>query len=285
MGVSPWWSTWRAAGVWLAFLALLLAGWGVLFAMSIEFAARTPVSLLGPGMGLLSPLFPDETGLGALGLSLEAICLSGPSAGDVTLPALFAMWALMALAMMAPTAAPLLKTYADLAAGNPQRIPLAGWWSLLTGFCLVWVGFAVIAALAHAKAAQADLMTAGGLLGSDWLAAALLALAGLYQFSALKAACLSRCRSPMTFFLTNWRGGMAGALHMGLHQGLACLGCCWALMALAFVGGTMNLVWMGVGMVLMTVEKLAGIGRYVTAPLGGALIAAATLVAWQAASI
>lgn len=284
MLASAWQSSWRGAGLWIAFFASLLVAWAALFAMSAEFAARAPIALLGPGMGLLSPLFPDETGLGALGLSLEAICFSGPSASDVTLPALFAMWALMAVAMMAPTAAPLLKTYGDLATNNPARIPMAGWWSLLTGFCLIWVGFAVVAAIAHAVAAQADLMTAGGLLGSDWAAAALLAVTGFYQFSGLKAACLSRCRSPMAFFLANWRGGMAGALRMGLRQGLLCLGCCWALMALAFVGGTMNLVWMGGAMVLMTIEKLPRIGRFVTAPLGVVLIASAMVVAWQAAS-
>ena len=88
----------------------------------------------------------------------------------------------------------------------------------------------------------------------------------------------------MTFLLANWRNGLGGALRMGLKQGVACLGCCWALMALAFVGGTMNLVWMGAAMLIMTVEKLPAVGRYVTAPLGAALVAGALAVAWRAAT-
>ena len=88
----------------------------------------------------------------------------------------------------------------------------------------------------------------------------------------------------MAFYFSHWRDGPAGALRMGVQQGVACLGCCWALMALAFVGGTMNLVWMGVAMVLMTVEKLPEIGRYITAPLGAALLAGSAVVMWLAAS-
>ena len=202
-------SSWRTAGFWTAFFALVLIGWAALFAMSADFAARAPVSLLGPGMALLAPFYSASSGAAVLPFGLEALCLSGPSPGDAAPLALFGMWALMALAMMAPTAVPLLRTYGDLVVGNPERVSPAGFWALLAGFCLVWVGFAVIAALAQSLSSSAGLMTVGGLLGSDWLVAALLALAGLYQFSTLKAACLSRCRSPMAFFLSHWREGLA----------------------------------------------------------------------------
>ncbi len=287
--LGPSGSLWGKAANWVGFFAVVLAGWAALFAMSADFTGRAPVSLLGPGMELLAPLFPptltDVTGGGVLPSAFEAICFAGPSAGEAPIVVLFAMWSLMALAMMAPTAAPLLRTYGDLAAGNPDRVAPAGFWGLLAGFCLVWVGFAAVAALAQSASAWWGGMTAGGLLRSDWLAAALLAVAGLYQFSALKAACLSRCRAPMAFFLANWRDGAGGALRMGSQQGIACLGCCWALMALAFVGGTMNLVWMGAAMVLMTLEKLPAVGRYITAPLGAALLTAAMAVAWRAATV
>lgn len=85
-------------------------------------------------------------------------------------------------------------------------------------------------------------------------------------------------------FLSHWREGVVGALRMGLQQGVACLGCCRAPMALAFVGGTMNLVWMGGAMVLMTIEKPPTFGRYITAPLGAALQASSAVVAWHAAT-
>jgi predicted metal-binding membrane protein len=283
LGLSD--SLWGKATSWVSFFAVVLGGWAALFAMSADFATRAPVSLLGPGMGVLAPLFSGTSGDGVLPLALDVICFAGPSSGEAAPVALFGMWSLMALAMMAPTAAPMLRTYGDLAAGNPERVPPTGFWGLLAGFSVVWIGFAAIAALAQSAAAWAGLMTAGGLLRASWLAAALLALAGLYQFSTLKTACLSRCRSPMAFFLAHWREGVAGALRMGLQQGVACLGCCWALMALAFVGGTMNLVWMGGAMVLMTIEKLPTFGRYITAPLGAALLASAAAVAWRAATV
>ena len=101
-------------------------------------------------------------------------------------------------------------------------------------------------------------------------------LAGAYQFSALKAACLTLCRAPLAFFMTHWA---EGPWRNGLRLGAVCLGCCWALMLLAFVGGVMNLAFMAVAMVLMALEKLPAIGRHVTRPLGGALMVsgAATL--------
>ncbi|HMB78139.1 MAG TPA: DUF2182 domain-containing protein [Kiloniellaceae bacterium] len=286
---------WRGAASWLAFLFLVLAGWAALFVMSREIAAGSSASLLGPGMGLLAPWFyssPETASAGGGGLlpttleqALAVICGAGPSSGEVALPSLIAMWALMALSMMAPTALPLLRAYGELMTGNPLRVPLLGFWALLAGFCLVWLGFAVLAALFQALAGSADIMTTGGLLRPGWMTAALLALAGFYQFSALKAACLSRCRSPMAFFFSHWREGTAGALRMGLLQGLACLGCCWALMALAFVGGTMNLVWMGLAMVLMATEKLSTLGKIITAPLGALLLASAAISAiWAATS-
>lgn len=276
---------WGRTGRWGGFFAGVLGAWVALYAMSADFAAQAPVSLLGPGMGLLAPLFPDSPNGGVLLLSFDALCFAGPTPGDASPIALFGMWSLMALGMMTPTAVPMLRTYSDLAAGNPGRISSLGFWGLLAGFSFVWLGFAVLAAAAQWAAAWAGALTVGGLLRSDGLAAALLALAGLYQFSALKAACLSRCRSPMAFFLSHWRAGASGGLRMGLQQGVACLGCCWALMSLAFVGGTMNLVWMGVALILMTIEKLPRIGRYVTAPLGAVLLASAAAVTWHAAAV
>ena len=188
------------------------------------------------------------------------------------------MWALMVLAMMMPTAVPLFRSYSDLSVGNPDRIPPVGLLGLAVGFCAAWLGFAAVGGLVHWALSLNGFLSDAGILQQSWLAALLLALAGLYQFSNLKAACLSRCRAPLMFFLSNWRDGVAGAFRMGLHQGVFCLGCCWALMALAFVGGTMNLLWMGGAMVLMTLEKLPFLGRYVTQPLGVALLTASILV-------
>jgi predicted metal-binding membrane protein len=151
-------------------------------------------------------------------------------------------------------------------AGAPSALFLA----FLLAYAAIWLGFSLAAAglqfmLAHLMLPQAEPL----------LATILLSGAGLYQFSRLKHACLTRCRHPMTFFMVNWRHGLRGAAEMGLKHGRDCLGCCWALMLLALVGGSMNLAWMALGMILMVLEKLAGTGRYVTIPLGLILIAAA----------
>ena len=272
-------SSWVRAGAWSGFFAAVLAGWALLFGMAANFAALAPLSALGPGMAALAPLFPETSAGGALPAFIDAICSAGASPGESGPLSLSGMWALMALAMMMPTAVPLFRSYGDLVIGNPTRIPAVGLLGLLAGFAVVWLGFAGLAGLVQWGLSQADILTAGGILRHSWLTALLLALAGLYQFSSLKAACLSRCRAPLMFFLSNWRDGLSGAFLMGLQQGLFCLGCCWALMALAFVGGTMNLIWMGAAMLLMILEKLPFLGRHITAPLGLALMAASILVA------
>ncbi len=139
-------SPWRVMGAWAAFFALVLGGWAALFAMSADFATRAPVSLLGPGMGLFSPFFPDTSGGLELPWLVEAICLAGAGPSDTAPLALVGMWALMVLAMMAPTAAPVLRTYGDLVAGNPAQVPPVWFFGLLAGFSAVWVSFATLGA-------------------------------------------------------------------------------------------------------------------------------------------
>ncbi len=229
---------------------------------------------LGPGMQWGEPLLRAVAGL----LHLPA---SPHPAMQHPLPMLVLMWCLMSLAMMAPTAVPMLRTFREMALGNPARIHPAGFWFLLAGYVAVWCVFAVVMAALQRQLASLGLMTGLGVSASLWLSAALLGAAGAYQFSKLKHACLSHCRSPMAFFMSYWRAGLSGALAMGVRHGAVCVGCCWALMSVAFVGGTMNLIWMGAAMALMMVEKLA-IGRWLTVPLGVALLAAAAVTVQRA---
>ncbi len=236
-------SVWR----WSGFFAAIIAAWAALYAMAADLSAAS--ALFGPELW-------------------AALC-----AEDAGFAALFAMWALMAAAMMAPSVLPMLKTYEDLIYAGAGTA--AGFWALVAGYLAVWIGFAALAALAQIGLSDAEIVDGFGRSTSLGFNAGLFALAGLYQFSALKEACLSRCRSPMMVFMADWRPGLAGAAHMGVRHGLYCLGCCVALMLLAFVGGTMNLIWMGVAMVLMTLEKLPRLGRPLTVPLGLVLIGAA----------
>jgi predicted metal-binding membrane protein len=235
---------------WAAFYAAVLLAWAALWVMVQDRAAFS----------------------GAWGLDLLAgLCRTG--AGDAGVGGLYAMWAVMAVAMMAPTAVPAFRTWARLPAAASGGA--AGTAALGAGYLAVWLGASgAFAAVQAALAGQGWLAPDGASL-SPMLNAALCALAGGYQFSRLKDACLSKCRLPLTFFMERWRPGLGGALRSGLDLGLVCLGCCWALMALAFVGGMASLVWMGLATALMVVEKLPDIGRHVTRPLGWALLAAA----------
>ncbi len=201
---------------------------------------------------------------------IEAICsVSVSTAGFAS--AVF-MWALMLLAMMLPTALPALAAYDDLGhAGHEGDVA-----TLAAGYIAVWLGFAVLAAGAQIALLNAGVISPFGESLSPHLTALLLALAGAYQFTPAKAACLSRCRTPLMFFMEHidegpWRNG--------LRLGLICIGCCWALMLLTFIGGMASLLFMGVGVVVMTLEKLPQIGRWLSAPLGLTLIIAAGCVA------
>ena len=238
-------------GHWLAFYGLVLGAWAVLFAMQLPADLIAAARLFGPELW-------------------EALCAVEP--GIAGAPTVLLMWAAMAAGMMAPTALPALVTYDDLRLA--QAGSGTGFAALAAGYLAVWLGFAVLATAAQLALADAGLLTPLGASGSAMLSALLLAAAGLWQLSQTKAACLLRCRAPFAFFLAHWP---EGPWRMGLRLGLVCLGCCWALMALAFVGGTMNLAFMGVAMLLMAVEKLPA-GRLLTRPLGWALLGAAAAV-------
>lgn len=239
--------------VWPAFFALVLAAWGALL-----LAVRvSPVAAMDPGL----PGF------------WASLCLPADRA---PFGALWAMWGLMALAMMLPSFAPALRSWLALSATGATSAASAV--ALTGGYLAVW-----LAASGAGAAAQAGLATQGWLApdGSSLsraLTTALLVGAGLWQFTGVKAACLSRCRMPLTFFLERWRPGLFPAFRIGAGMGAHCLGCCWALMALAFVGGTMNLMWMGAATAFMVAEKLQA-GAWLTRPAGALLLAAGAAVA------
>src|SRR2546421_6679774 len=128
--------------------------------------------------------------------------------------------------------------------------------AFLSGYLFVWAAFSLVATVAqwwlHEAAVVTDLMTSA----STTLDAALLLGAGLYQFAPMKEFCLSMCRTPLGFLLSEWRDGTRGALTMGLRHGAFCVGCCWGLMALLFVGGIMNILWIAVLAAAVFIEKL-----------------------------
>jgi predicted metal-binding membrane protein len=175
--------------------------------------------------------------------------------------------------LMLPSFVPALRTFLHVGAAGATRPTEAA--ALIAGYALVWIAGAIIGALGQMALARAGLVAPHGASLSLWLSAALLLVAGLYQFTHLKAACLARCRMPLTFFMERRAPGSGRAFRMGLGLGILCFGCWWALMALAFVGGTMNLIWMGAATLFMVMEKLPDLGRVLTRPAGYLLLFAA----------
>jgi predicted metal-binding membrane protein len=210
----------------------------------------------------------------------------GPwSAGYAT--TMIVMWFVMMVAMMLPSAAPLMLIYTrvwrqaqrhgQIGAGSP---PVA---AFLSGYLTCWLGFSVLATALQFGFEQA------GLIDGMWmwslkrpLTAALLIAAGLYQLSPLKQSCLSHCRSPAAYLAGNFHASAAGAFRLGLAHGTYCLGCCWVLMLLLFAGGVMNLVWIAGLTILVLIEKLAPFGARLRVPTAVVLIAGGLAIGWAA---
>jgi predicted metal-binding membrane protein len=190
----------------------------------------------------------------------------------------FAMWAVMMVGMMTPSAAPVLLLFAGMVRGRGgTRWPLVVA-AFGAGYLIVWTAFSAGAALAqwglHGSAMLSPAMSAS----SARLGGAILIAAGVYQLTPFKGACLTHCRSPLGFLLSHWRDGNIGALRMGIAHGTYCVGCCWALMGVLFVVGVMNLVWVAAMTVFVLVEKIGPAGAIVARVAGGLMIAAGALV-------
>jgi predicted metal-binding membrane protein len=187
---------------------------------------------------------------------------------------LWAMWAAMMFAMMLPTAAPIVLLYARALRNRPaERRPARSIYALASGYALVWALFSVGATWLQRLLAQSQVLTPMMEPALPAAAGWLLIVAGVYQWTPLKQACLRVCRSPIATLSTGWREGPAGALHMGFSHGLSCLGCCWALMLLLFAGGVMNLAVILALTAWVALEKLAPFGEQ-GARVAGALLAA-----------
>jgi len=194
--------------------------------------------------------------------------MTGPSAWMMTdtwdfthLTLLFAMWVVMMTGMMLPSAAPTLFLYAGVIRKSPESPHTrAHVYAFAGGYLLVWTAFSLSATVLQRALAQwlllSPMMEARGYL----LGSALLIVAGLYQLTPFKRTCLESCRSPAAFIAQHWKRGVAGGFRLGVTHGLFCVGCCWALMLLLFVGGVMNLWWIGALTVFVLLEKLAPLG-------------------------
>jgi predicted metal-binding membrane protein len=193
------------------------------------------------------------------------------------------MWAVMMVAMMLPSANPMVLTYASVVGRlAPEQGNRSSAAAFAAAYLLVWFGFSVGATLLQAGLERAALVSPTTIASGPLLGGVLLILAGIYQWSPLKDFCLRNCQSPLTFIARNWRPGLEGAFRMGLRHGSYCVGCCWALMLLLFVGGVMNLLWVAAISVFVILEKLIGTApRLVRGLSGGALVLAGAVLVSQ----
>jgi predicted metal-binding membrane protein len=189
---------------------------------------------------------------------------------------MFVMWAVMMVGMMLPSVTPMLLLYAKIGRKTADGRPLAATGWFVAGYLLAWTGFSLAAVVAQWQLSRLALITPMMSSASDLFGGLLLVAAGLYQWSPLKDACLTHCQSPLGFLLS--RGGFRtsplGSLRLGAEHGSLCVGCCWVLMALLFVGGVMNLLWIAGLAIFVLTEKIIPTGRLIPR-LAGAVMAAA----------
>lgn len=251
----------------VALAALVVLAWSYLLVLSRQMSADASMASM-PGMPNMPnmPRMGGDTGNPAQWLALTVL-----------------MWWTMMIGMMVPSAAPMILLFGNLqrrqlAAESPKlRVAL-----FTAGYLVVWGGFSVLAAGAQLALTKLALLAPVDLTVTAWLGAVLVALAGIYQLTPLKNACLRRCRSPAEFLSSHWRRGDAGAFRMGIEHGVYCVGCCWLLMSLLFVVGVMNLVWVAAIAAFVLIEKLVPQGETTAKINGIALLALALFLALNA---
>lgn len=189
----------------------------------------------------------------------------------------FVMWTVMMVAMMVPSASPMVTMYARAvrARGANASLKIA---MFVAGYIVAWTLFSAAATLVQLALQTTGLISAN-LAVAPVIGGAILIAAGLYQVTPLKQVCLRHCRSPLGFFMTEWREGPAGAFIMGLRHGVFCVGCCWMLMALLFAAGVMNLLWVALIAIFVLLEKVLPPERLVTNFAGLALFGAGIWIA------
>ena len=198
---------------------------------------------------------------------------------------LFVMWAVMMVGMMMPSVASMVLLYANVgrkAAENGRPLAATGWF--VAGYLLAWTAFSLAATVAQWQFSRLALITPMMSSASDLFGGLLLIAAGLYQWSPLKDACLTHCQSPLGFLISRggFKASLWGSLRLGAEHGSLCVGCCWVLMALLFVGGVMNLLWIAGLTIFVLLEKIIPTGRLVPRLAGAAMAAAGLFLLYRA---
>jgi len=191
----------------------------------------------------------------------------------------FAMWVVMMVGMMTPSAAPMILIYARVgrqASARGKPFAATGWFA--TGYLLTWVGFALVATAAQWALERTTLLDPKMVSASHVFGGIVLIAAGVYQWTPLKDICLAQCQSPLLFIQREggFHRDLLGSLRLGIRHGAYCVGCCWVLMALLFVGGVMNVLWIAAISAFVLIEKIVPVGRLISRIAGAGFVAAGT---------
>jgi predicted metal-binding membrane protein len=218
----------------------------------------------------------DMTGLRMIPAGMSLMAPASAPWTPLEFGFVFVMWAVMMVGMMTPSAAPMILIYARVgrqAAQQGKPFAATGWFA--GGYLLAWIGFSFAATTAQWALERAALLTPRMESANDVLGGMVLIAAGIYQWSSLKNACLAQCQSPLLFIQRHggFRREASGSLQVGLRHGAYCIGCCWVLMGLLFVGGVMNPLWIAVIAALVLAEKVVPAGRTISRVAGVALVA------------
>lgn len=240
--------------IWISFFVTILLAWAWLYGMAVKMDIDV-VGRLGPAGHKMAAMSPYM---------------------DMPMPMaqfkpLFLMWAIMMAAMMLPVLVPTLITYeALMVSANGTR---STWFGILMGYFVTWIAFSAWITAVQLLLLFNNVIDLYGISKSFAFSGGLLILVGVFQFSRVKDVCHGICITPMAYFMKHWHIGWLAGFRMGLGLGIYCVCCCWGFMVLGFIGGVMNLLWMGLATLLMVLEKLPQVGRIVIKPLGAFLIA------------
>jgi predicted metal-binding membrane protein len=254
----------------------LLATASLAWAYVLYLAAQ-----MGVAMEVVPTTADDMSSMDMSGMNMSGMDMSAAVMPDfrpwaaTDFAFIFVMWAIMMVAMMTPSVAPMVLLYAMVgrkARTDGKPFAASGWF--FAGYAFVWVGFSFLATGAQWLLASASLLTPMMATADSTIGGLVLVVAGLYQWTPMKDVCVRQCQSPIEFLASRggFRADPEGALSLGIQHGTYCLGCCWALMALLFVGGVMNIAWIGGIAVLILMEKILPYGRLVSRLSGVAIV-------------
>ncbi|MGA8192362.1 MAG: DUF2182 domain-containing protein [Acetobacteraceae bacterium] len=251
----------------------------VIAGLLVVIAAAWTWILLGAGTGMNAPEglsdMAEMNGMSGMGSMAGMPSALAPAVWTPSYAALIlSMWWVMMIAMMLPSAAPMLLLFARVnrkeRSGGRPYVPTA---VFAVGYLTVWAGFSAAATALQWNLERIGLLSSTMVASSLWLGAAILVATGAWQLTPIKSVCLRHCRSPLSFLSHSWRSGYLGAFRMGLGHGAYCLGCCWFLMSLLFFGGIMNLYWIIGLAIFILIEKTMPMGQWFGRIIGMGLVA------------